>query len=573
MKGPVHKRGGSGNWYVRVQIPLESQGIIGKKEIWRSLGTADRKLANKLAHAKIAEVQREIELKIATGPKQATREDIQNAARRFYHYEVESDAEERVHDVAFVRERMKLNPLGYRPYLERLRQQLAGMDYSEIEADAELVLDYEKLILDKDSPLYAELLQLLLRARIQATARWIEHDKAIFGEEPGDKFFRAEPAPLPTSPAAPAKSATLMGLYEKYASVRAATIKGNTIDERRNTVLRFSQFVGLARDPVSITRPEARAWRELLKEWPKYADQASEFAGQEFKQVLATNKRVGRATISVRTLNKYITDLSSFFDWLVREDHVEKNIFDGLSLEAPDVEQPNQSFSSRQLSHLFKSPLFVGCRGDDDIRGIAEPGNVQIRDWRYWLPIIALYSGARMGEIAQLEIADIQKADGIDFFYFTNEGLDPLKSMKTRLSKRRVPIHSAIIELGFPRYLDAVRSAGSSSVFPELKRDSKGHFSMASKFFQRYFEKIGLKKMEAFSTNFHSFRHGFIDELRLKYPQDELFKSILGHAGKSVTTGYGVREVLELKKRQELVESVGYQGVDLSALRAAAASR
>jgi integrase len=441
------------------------------------------------------------------------------------------------------------------------------MDYSEIEEEVENILDYEKLRIDKLSPLYPEFLQLLLRARIQAAARWIEHDSAVFGEEPRDKFFQVSPAPQTEDLPNKAKTETLMSLYEKFAAARSAKIKANTIDERRNTVLRFSQFVGLARDPVSITRPEARAWRDLLKEWPQYADQAGDFAGQDLRQVLATNKRVGRPTISIRTSNKYITDLNSFFDWLVREDYLPQHIFEGLSIEAPETEQPKQPFSTRQLTHLFRSPLFTACRDDNDIRGVSEPGNLQIRDWRYWMPIIALYSGARMGEIAQLEIADIQVADGVCFFHFTNEGVDPLKSMKTKLSRRRVPIHSEIIGLGFLDYVERVRSKGSQQVFPELTRDSKGHFSKASKFFQRYFAKIKLREVETFSTNFHSFRHNFIDELRLKYPQDETFKSILGHAGKSVTTGYGVREVLELKKRQELVESVEYRGVDMTLLR------
>jgi integrase len=438
MKSPVCKRGGSSNWYVRVQVPFESQKVIGKKEVWRSLGTPDRKLAAKLAHAKIAEVEREIELAVAAGPKLATRDDIEAAARRFYHYEVESDAEERVHDVDFVRERMQANSQGYRPYVERLRKALASMDYTEVEEDAEFVLGYEELTLDKEAPLYREFLQLLMRARVQAASRWMEHDEAIFGEDSGDKFFRVAPEPRPVVATSPVKRETLMSLYEKYAAARATTIKGNTIDERRNTVLRFSQFVGLARDPVSVTRPEARAWRELLKEWPKYADQAQEFEGQDFKQVLATNKRVGRPAISVRTLNKYVTDLSAFFDWLVREDHVEKNIFDGLALETPDAEQSNHSFSDRQIQHFFRSPLFVGCLHQDDIRGLTAPGNLQIWDWRYWMPIIALFSGARMGEIAQLEVSDILEEKGLSYFYFTNVGTDPQKSLKTKTSKRRV---------------------------------------------------------------------------------------------------------------------------------------
>ncbi len=197
MKDLVHRRGGSENWYVRVQIPLESQAVLGKKEIWRSLRTTDLKQARKFAHAKIAEIQREIEIALKSAPRTATRADLEDAVRRFYLGEVESDQHERSYDIGFVRERLARDPQAYRKHVEELRISLAGMDFEVVAPDAEHVLDMENLRLSKDSPLYMEFLHLLMRARVEAAKRWAEHDQAIFGEEPGDRFFRVPPKPLP----------------------------------------------------------------------------------------------------------------------------------------------------------------------------------------------------------------------------------------------------------------------------------------------------------------------------------------------------------------------------------------
>jgi len=87
-----------------------------------------------------------------------------------------------------------------------------------------------------------------------------------------------------------------------------------------------------------------------------------------------------------------------------------------------------------------------------------------------------------------------------------------------------------------------------------------------SKLYQKYFAKIKIKTLDPIPTNFHSFRHNFSDELRRENAQDEAFKSLLGHAGKGVTTGYGIKEVLGLPRRKDLVETVTYVGVDFSDL-------
>jgi integrase len=155
---------------------------------------------------------------------------------------------------------------------------------------------------------------------------------------------------------------------------------------------------------------------------------------------------------------------------------------------------------------LFSSPLFHSCGGD---KREHEPGDIKCRDWRYWLPLIALYSGARLGEIAQLLVKDVLKKDGHWCFHICKDG-EIQKSVKTAGSERIVPIHPELIGLGLIDYHERSVSEGHISLFPEIKADTRGFMSgRPSKFFQNYFRAIGLKVDK--SVNCHSLRHGIAD--------------------------------------------------------------
>jgi hypothetical protein len=83
---------------------------------------------------------------------------------------------------------------------------------------------------------------------------------------------------------------------------------------------------------------------------------------------------------------------------------------------------------------------------------------------KFWLPVIGLYSGARVNEICQLNpFTDIGQGEG-DAWYFhitedTEADKDVRKSTKTEAAKRIIPIHSKLVELGFLDYLEAVKKA------------------------------------------------------------------------------------------------------------------
>jgi hypothetical protein len=50
---------------------------------------------------------------------------------------------------------------------------------------------------------------------------------------------------------------------------------------------------------------------------------------------------------------------------------------------------------------------FAGCQSDDSPRQSCKPGNVMIRNHRYWVSLVMLYSRARPGEIGQLLVDDV----------------------------------------------------------------------------------------------------------------------------------------------------------------------
>jgi hypothetical protein len=52
-----------------------------------------------------------------------------------------------------------------------------------------------------------------------------------------------------------------------------------------------------------------------------------------------------------------------------------------------------------ELQTIVAAPLFMGCRSESKL---FEPGVYRVRDHRFWPPLIALWSGARLNEIGQL---------------------------------------------------------------------------------------------------------------------------------------------------------------------------
>jgi len=169
----------------------------------------------------------------------------------------------------------------------------------------------------------------------------------------------------------------------------------------------------------------------------------------------------------------------------------------------------------------------------------------------YWLPLIGLYTGARINEICQLNPTEDILQDnktGIWYFWFNDESdtADSVdKRIKTNSSKRVVPIHSKLLNFGFLGYVNRVRSEGSKLIFPAWQPRNGKASANASKWFNRYIESIGLRDETegARLSGFHAFRHTFVT-----YGMTHKIKGVLELTGHEMDVIYDMGKVSDVAK-------------------------
>ena len=220
------------------------------------------------------------------------------------------------------------------------------------------------------------------------------------------------------------------------------------------------------------------------------------------------------------------------------------------------------SFENPDLRLLFAAPVFTQHEYPEGGRGPAA----------YWLPLLAMFNGARQAELAGLTVADVQQepvTSTLLLYIITQASRG--KKLKTKASQRVVPIHDELVRLGFLRFVEDVRKRDGEKafLFPLIGLD-KGRAGMKawSKWFGGYLRAQGVTDT---AKVFHSFRHGFKDALRRGEVSQEIHDALTGHAQNStVSGGYGAKEMLArfgVKVLKNAVAKVAYPGLDLSGVR------
>jgi integrase len=192
-------------------------------------------------------------------------------------------------------------------------------------------------------------------------------------------------------------------------------------------------------------------------------------------------------------------------------------------------------FNEAALSSIFGSAIYV-----DGDRPLAAGGEAA-----YWLPLLALYTGARLDELGQLHPDDVHREsyrDGDEektawvIRFIDNE--ERGQHLKSESARRRVPVHADLIALGFVEIAQAALAAGRGRIFYKLRPASDGkETGNYSKWFGRYRRsKLGLKGKD---TPFHSFRHTFKHYSRLASIPADVHNEITGHETGDVADNYG----------------------------------
>lgn len=187
----------------------------------------------------------------------------------------------------------------------------------------------------------------------------------------------------------------------------------------------------------------------------------------------------------------------------------------------------------------------------DDIRclfaGLSQEHYIK-QPHRYWIPLVGLFQGMRLNEICQLFLDDIfpDSATGIDCIRITadigrNQKIDEpnLKSVKNVSSRRTIPIHPALIKLGFLDFVESRRKLKHKRLWEHLETPAVDYYSnqgnyshYVSKWYCGTFRKNHIKN-EPELKPFHSLRHTFINWYFQNIKSNEMdfsaVKGLVGH--------------------------------------------
>lgn len=306
-------------------------------------------------------------------------------------------------------------------------------------------------------------------------------------------------AEVPPKKSSPTKPLTDKALFDAWARIDV-TRASSTIGDMKAAI---KEFRSRCRKPwVSLERQDIADFRDHL-----------------------LSKRLARGTVAKR-LGLISTLLQVGYDAGL----LQQNVARGLKVpraEVPTLER--RPFTTQELERIFTSPVYA-----EDFRPVAGCGPACA-----WMPMLALVTGARLEEIAQLLTHDIieDHEHGL-LMRITDEG--ETQRLKTIGSRRIVPLHPEILRVGFTDYVDLVRESGHKWLFPELLPDHDGRRGgNFCKWFQRYLRGprgVGLTDPRVV---FHSFRHTFKTLCRAAGISEEVHDALTGHVSSSVSRRYG----------------------------------
>ena len=216
-------------------------------------------------------------------------------------------------------------------------------------------------------------------------------------------------------------------------------------------------------------------------------------------------------------------------------------------------ENKQRSMRPEELRRLFEGPEFAAFSGDPE------------QEHCYWLPLVGLYTGARVNEICQLNPqCDIKEEAGVWFFDITEDSETDervKKSVKNKPSIRRTPIHSTLLNLGLLTYVERIKAQGHALLFPQWPPTRKKASGKAEKWFCELLKTTNLRDETPGKrvAGFHCLRSTFLtraDHLDIPKPG-----TLTGHSqgDRSNRDEDGYKDPIELEKNRDKMECMSYE--------------
>lgn len=543
-------------WYINIVVPPALREVYGKRAINLALHTSDRREATLRGLVKRAEWQAEFEAKrreLAPSPIDFISADIAALLASRVRAFVLADDDRVRSDLSLLAEMVHVRQEFQRLRANRLRipqwelpepreDDLTGATAEEL---AELTglnayLDGQAAIaqaggnlalvlplaqaeanrcgfsFDAKTPGARDALIACLKAYRQARKEVLQRDSGEVVETP---------VSAPAKPAKNDKPRTLRDVYDRWKKSGDKPRSADSIAVYDRALKQFEgQHEGLAL--TDITREIGNTYRTWL--WEN----------------CNTTKTARDRLTNIKSLLKFAAET---LEWLPKQPWA------GLDIKTTTTNK-RRPWTDDELKTLFAAPLHTAYTLPD-----ARYGG---REAAYWIPLMGLFTGTRLGELCQLRTADVQTIDGIDALVLTNEGEG--QSIKSDAGHRTVPIHSELIRLGFLKYVETVKASGSDSLWPSLPLRAGKPSDYFGRWFKEHGNALGLTGTR---PDFHCFRHTVRPLMRKAGHSEGTMDKVTGHKtlGSIGTTVYDHRTLQEV---QEAVEAIQYPALKLPVVSA-----
>lgn len=334
----------------------------------------------------------------------------------------------------------------------------------------------------------------------------------------------------PRQPGPGAAIVTMLHLFEDW---KLKQTRPRTLAAVHNVVMDFRTLHGFLAVP-DITKAHVRAYRDVLIE-------------RSLSKGTIENRIGFLSTLVRHGMRELVEDL-------VRNPFERIDVVGAQGLRAP---KDRRAFSVKELNTLFASRLYTqGYRPDG-----------QAIDAAYWVPLLGPFVGARIEELCQLRLDDVQRINGVWCIRICD--LDEEQNVKTESSFRRIPLHDVVIRSGFLVYAARMAAAGHERLFPTLSNHNahRIYSNAVGKWFGRYLETIGLSDSR---LDYHSFRYSFKQQCSLCGVSEEVRDALAGHwvGAKDASRAYlrGENRQYSYPKLTEGIRQLSYEELQVDHL-------
>jgi hypothetical protein len=350
-------------------------------------------------------------------------------------------------------------------------------------------------------------------------------------------------------------------LVEEDADINGLGAKG--LDRQRATIALIREIVGDQTQIDAIDYDACLRARTVLARLP--ANRTKLYPDLPIDQAIARAEKDGKPLLAPVTQERYLGALRDILDLAAKKRLISVNPAEGLKpikRDAVAASEKRKPFTLQQIADFFKSGFYAECAKQSPAFAHDKQG------WRFWLPLLCLFLGARPNEMAQMHVADLKRTQK-GTWYLDIEGTadeedsnGASKTLKTVTSRRKIPLHPELIKIGFVQFVEQRKKVSGDPRLFLLVPDKYGnHASYPLKRFRDAYLPDATK-LEARQT-FYSFRHSWRDALRrIKAPDSTLVG--VGGWSQAISDNYG--DKLNPDFQIEIIKKISFPGLDLCML-------